>query len=39
MCKGLVEVLGGTVSAESELGRGSTFRFTIDTLPGIAVTP
>jgi len=31
--KGLVEMLGGTLSVESELGRGSTFRFAIDVGP------
>ena len=31
--KALVEALGGTLSAQSELGRGSTFRFTVDTGP------
>ena len=29
--RGLVESLGGTLSAKSELGHGSTFRFTIET--------
>ena len=31
--KGLVEALGGTLSAESDTGRGSTFRFSVDTGP------
>ncbi len=31
--KGLVEALGGTLTAQSEPGRGSTFRFTVDTGP------
>ena len=31
--QGLAEALGGTLRAESELGRGSSFRFTIDTGP------
>lgn len=31
--KAAVEMLGGTISAESELGKGSTFRFSIDTGP------
>lgn len=30
ICKQLVELMGGTISAASEPGRGSTFRFTID---------
>ncbi len=31
--KALVEMLGGTLSAESEPGKGSIFRFTLDTGP------
>jgi len=31
--KALVEMLGGTLSVESELGKGSTFRFTVETGP------
>ncbi|OHB68589.1 MAG: hypothetical protein A2V70_05875 [Planctomycetes bacterium RBG_13_63_9] len=33
ICKGLTRLLGGDVSVESELGKGSTFRFTIETGP------
>jgi PAS domain S-box-containing protein len=29
ICKGLVELMGGTISAESERGRGSCFRMTL----------
>lgn len=29
ICKGIVEVLGGTIHAESEFGKGSKFTFTI----------
>jgi signal transduction histidine kinase len=31
--KGIVEAHGGTMGAESEVGRGSTFRFTVPVAP------
>jgi CheY-like chemotaxis protein len=32
----LVELMGGTISAESERGRGSTFRFELELAPALA---
>jgi signal transduction histidine kinase len=34
--KGIVEAHGGTMDAESEVGRGSTFRFTLPVAPSSA---
>ena len=34
ICKSLVDLMGGSISAESELGRGSVFTFTIPRIPG-----
>jgi signal transduction histidine kinase len=34
--RGIVEAHGGTMDAESEVGRGSTFRFTLPTAPSPA---
>ena len=33
IAKGMAELLGGRISLESELGRGSTFRFTVPLAP------
>jgi signal transduction histidine kinase/CheY-like chemotaxis protein len=44
ICKAIVEVMGGSIGAESELGSGSTFRFDVpaplaDALPQARLTP
>ncbi|HUI98201.1 MAG TPA: ATP-binding protein, partial [Xanthobacteraceae bacterium] len=36
ICKRLVDLLGGTITVESEVGKGTTFRFTIDCAPASA---
>lgn len=33
ICKRLIDIMGGTVAVESEVGKGTTFKFTIDYLP------
>jgi len=33
ICKRLIDIMGGTVAVESTVGRGTTFKFTIDYLP------
>ncbi len=33
ICRTLAEMMGGTASATSELGQGSTFRFSVELLP------
>lgn len=35
ICQRLVSLMGGSISVESELGRGTTFRFTIDCEPSV----
>jgi len=34
ICRGLVELMGGTIEAESEAGRGTTFRFSVKLVIG-----
>jgi signal transduction histidine kinase len=38
ICRGIVEALGGEISAESEMGRGSLFRVSLPTVPAPAAT-
>jgi CheY-like chemotaxis protein len=39
ICKRLTELMGGTVTVETELGRGSTFHFTIAGEPAAVPSP
>ncbi len=41
ICKRFVDIMGGTIAVESEVGKGTTFKFTLDYLPASsnALTP
>ncbi|MFN3682195.1 MAG: ATP-binding protein [Nitrospira sp.] len=39
ICRQLVTMMGGTITVESELGKGSTFTYTTNLLPAIQRTP
>ncbi len=36
ICKRFVDIMGGTIAVESEVGKGTTFKFAIDYLPALS---
>jgi len=39
ICKRLIDLMGGTIAVDSEVGKGTTFRFALDYLPAAGATP